>query len=120
MSQTPAEYPAPQSASKPKPKPKPKGKANVCVAEYLSSTKRIRVRCDQMLIHTSRTEGGVRALNPHSVQARYEDLLRAPPPNVMDDLFLVRGLRMLGPCFLSFTRGPLSLYGLLCSPLLSV
>ena len=76
----------------------PKVKANICLADYLTSTKRIRVRWDQILIDTSRTEGQIRGLNPDRVQARYEDLLRAPPPDVIDNLLLVPGVRTFCTC----------------------
>ena len=94
---TPAvEAPAPQPkpAAKPKPKPKPKGKADINLADYLTSTKRIRVRWDQILIDRDCSEGQVRGLNPNGVQARYDDLLRAPPPNCIDDVLLVPGVHM--------------------------
>ena len=93
----PAPEPQPKPAAKPKPKPKPKGKAEVNLADYLTSTKHIRVRWDQILIDRDRHEGQVRGLNPDRVQARYDDLLRAPPPDCIDDLLLVRGVRMFCP-----------------------
>ena len=77
--------------------PKPKGKADINMADYLTSTKRIRVRWDQILIDRDRSEGQVRGLNPDRVQARYDDLLRAPPPDCIDDLLLVPGVRMFCP-----------------------
>ena len=40
------------------------------------------------------SQGQVRGLNPDRVQARYDDLLRAPPPECIDDLLLVPGVRM--------------------------
>ena len=93
----PAPEPQPKPAAKPKPKPKPKGKAEVNLADYLTSTKRIRVRWDQILIDRDCYEGQVRGLNPDRVQARYDDSLRAPPPDCIDDLLLVRGVRMFCP-----------------------
>ena len=90
----PAPEPQPKPAAKPKPKPKPKRKAEVNLADYLTSTKRIRVRWDQILIDRDRSEGQVRGLNPDRVQARYDDSLRAPPPDCIDDLLLVPGVRM--------------------------
>ena len=48
--EAPAPEPQPKPATKPKPKPKPKGKADINLADYLTSTKRIRVRRDQILI----------------------------------------------------------------------
>ena len=93
----PALEPQPKPAAKPKPKPKPKGRAEVNLADYLTSTKRIRVRWDQILIDRDRSEGEVRGLNPDRVQARYDDLLRAPPPDCIDDLLLVPGVCMFCP-----------------------
>ena len=77
--ETPAEDLAPQPPGKPKPKAKPKGKTNICLADYLTSTKRILVRWDQILIDTSCTEGQVRGLTPDRVEALCEDLLCTPP-----------------------------------------
>ena len=90
----PAAEPQPKPAAKPKPKPKRKGKAEVNLADYLTSTKRIRVRRDQILIDRDRCEGQVRGLNPDRVQTRYDDLLRATPPDCIDNLLLVPGVRM--------------------------
>ena len=92
--EAPAPEPQPKPAAKPKPKPKPKGKANINVADYLTSTNRIRVRWDQILLDRDRSEGQVRGLNPNRVQARYDDLLQAPPPDCIDDLLLVPGVHM--------------------------
>ena len=94
---TPAPKPQPKPSAKPKPKPKPKGKAEVNLPHYLTSTKRIRVRWDHILIDRDRSEGEVCGLNPDRVQARYDDLLRAPPPDGIDDLLLVPGVRMFCP-----------------------
>ena len=55
--EAPAPEPQPKPAAKPKPKPKPKGKADINLADYLTSTKRIRVRWDQILIDRDRSEG---------------------------------------------------------------
>ena len=93
----PAPKPQPKPAAKPKPKPKPKGKAEVNLADYLTSTKRIRVRWDQILIDRDCYDGQVCGLNPDRVQARYNDLLRASPPDCIDDLLLVGGLCMFCP-----------------------
>ena len=93
----PAPEPHPKPAAKPKPKPKPKGKAQVNLADYLTSTKRIRVRWDQILIDRGCSKGQVRGLNPDRVQARYDDLFRAPPPDCIDDLLLVSDVRMFCP-----------------------
>ena len=93
----PAPEPQPKPAAKPKPKPKPKGKAEVNLEDYLTSTKRIRLQWDQILIDTDRSEGQVRGLNPDRVQARYDDLLRAPPSDCIDDLLLVPGVCMFCP-----------------------
>ena len=94
-----AEAPTPETqpkpAAKPKPKPKPKGTAEINLAVYFTSTKRIRVRWDQILIDRDRSEGQVRGLNPDRVQAHYDDLLWTPPPDCLDDLLLVPGVRML-------------------------
>ena len=95
--EAPAPEPQPKPAAKPKPKPKPKGKADINLANYLTSTKRIRVRWDQILIDRDRSEGQVRGLNPDRVKARYDDLLRAPPPDCIDDLLPVLGVRMFCP-----------------------
>ena len=100
----PAPEPQPKPAAKPKPKPKPKGKAEVNLADYLTSTKRIRVRWDQILIDRDRSEGQVCGLNPDPVPARYDDILRAPPPDCIDNL-LVPGVRM-------FCRGLFRLYSI--------
>ena len=70
----PAPEPQPKPAAKPKPKPKPKGKTDVNLADYLTSTKCIRVRWDQILIDADRSEGQVRGLNPDRVQTRYDYL----------------------------------------------
>ena len=59
------------------------------------------------MIYTLRTEGHVRGLKPDRVQARYEDLLRAPTPVVIDDLLLVLALCMFRTCVLGFTCWPL-------------
>ena len=93
----PAQEPQPNPAALPKPKPKPKGKAEVNLANYLTSTKRICLQWDQILIDRDRSEGKVRGLNPDGVQARYDDLLRAPPPDCIEDFLLVLGVRMLCP-----------------------
>ena len=92
--EAPAPEPQPKLAAKPKPKPKPKGKAEIKLAHYLTSTKHIRVRSDQFLIDRDHSEGQVRGLNPDRVQARYDDLSRAPPPDCIDHLLLVPGVRM--------------------------
>ena len=55
--EAPALEPQPKPAAKPKPKPKPKGKADVNLAHYLTSTKRIRLRWHQILIDRDRSEG---------------------------------------------------------------
>ena len=49
------------------------------------------------MIDRDRSEAQVRGLNPDRVQARYDDLLRAPPPDCIDDLLLVLGVRMFYP-----------------------
>ena len=95
--EAPTPEPQPKPAAKPKPKAKPKGKAEVNVADYLTSTKRIRVRWNHILIGRERSEGQVRGLNPDRVQARYDDLLRAPPLDCIDDLLLVPGVCMFCP-----------------------
>ena len=41
--EAPTLEPQPKPAAKPKPKPKPKGKADINLADYLTSMKRIRV-----------------------------------------------------------------------------
>ena len=52
--EAPAPQPQPKPAAKPKPKPKPKGKAEINLADYLTSRKRICVRWDQAsLIETA-------------------------------------------------------------------
>ena len=108
MSNVPEAQPveqAPKPVAKPKAKPKPKAKKDMCLPDYLISTKCIHVRWDQISIDKWRTEGQVRGLNPDRVQAHHEDLLRAPPPNVIDDLLLVRGVLMFYfPCFGCFCR----------------
>ena len=76
--EAPAPKPQPKPAAKPKPKPKSNGQANMNLADYVTATKRIRVRWDQILIDRDRSEGQVRGLNPDRVQACYDDLLRAP------------------------------------------
>ena len=94
-----ARAPEPQAkpAAKLKPKPNSKGKAEVNLADYLTSNKHIRVQWDQILIDRDRFEGQVRGLNPDRVKARFDDLTRAPPPDDIDDLLLVPGVRMLCP-----------------------
>ena len=87
----------PKLAAKAKPNPKPKGKATINLGDYVTSTKRIRIGWDQILIDIDRFEGQVRALNPDRVQARYDDLSRAPPPDCIDDLLLVPGVPMFCP-----------------------
>ena len=89
--------PRPKPAAKPKPKPKPKGKGEVSPADYLTSTKRIRVRWDQILIDKDRSDCQICGLNPDGVEACYDDLLRAPPPDCIDDLLLVSGVCMFCP-----------------------
>ena len=69
----------------------------VNLVDYLTSTKRIRVRWDRILIDSDRSEGQDRGLNPDQVQARCDDLLRAPRPDGIDDLVLVLGVRMFCP-----------------------
>ena len=44
------------------------------------------------MIDRDRSEGQVRGLNPYRVQARYDELLRAPPPDCIDHLMLVPGV----------------------------
>ena len=100
--EAPAPKPQPKAAAQLKPKPERKGKADINLADYLSSTKRIRVRWDQIQIDRDCSEGQVRGLNPDRVQARYDDLLRAPPPDRIDDLLLVPGVRMFCSLLFSF------------------
>ena len=100
--EAPAPEPQPKPAAKRKPKPEPKGKADINLADYLTSTKRIRVRWDPILIDRDRSEGHVRGLNPDRVLARYDDLLRAPPPDFIDDLLLVPGVCMFCPVLFRF------------------
>ena len=92
-----APEPQPKPAAKPKPKPKPRGKADINLADYLTSTKSIRVRWDQILIDRDCSEGQVRGLKADRVKARYDDFLRAPPPDCSDDSLLVPGVRMFCP-----------------------
>ena len=56
--------------------------------------KHIRVRWNQIVIDRDRSESQVRGLNPDRVQAHYDDLLRATPPDCNDDLLLVSGVRI--------------------------
>ena len=90
----PATQPQPKPAAESRPKPEPKGKAKINLADYLTSTKRIRVRWDLILINRDRSEGQVRELNPDRVPTRYDDLLRAPPLDCIDNLLLVPGVCM--------------------------
>ena len=69
---------------------------------------------------SQRAKGVVSGLNPNSLQARYEDLLREPPPHPIDYILLVLGVCMFCTCFLGFTRQPLSLHCVPCSLLRSV
>ena len=48
--ETHAPEPQPKPVAKPKPKPKPKAKADINLADYFTSTKRLRVGLDQILI----------------------------------------------------------------------
>ena len=100
--EAPAPEPQPKPAAKPKPKPKPNGKADINLADYLTFTKHICAQWDQILIDRDRSEGQVRGLNPDRVQARYDDLLRAAPPDCIDDLLLVPGVRMFCPVMFRF------------------
>ena len=95
--EAPAPEPQPKPAAKANPMPKPKGKAHINLGDYPTSTKRIRVRWDQIVIDRDRFEGQFRGLNPDRVQARYDDLSQAPPPDCVDDLLLVPGVRMFCP-----------------------
>ena len=95
---TTVDAPAPEPQPKEpklKPKPKPKGKVEVNLADYLTSTKGIGVRWDQIKIDRDCSEGKVRRLNPDRVQARCDDLLRGP--SCIDDLLMVPGVRMFCP-----------------------
>ena len=100
--EAPAPEPQPKPAAKRKPKPKPKGKADINLADYLTYTKRLRVRWDQILIDRDCSKGQVRGLNPDRLQARYDDSLRAPPPDCIDDLLLIPGVRMFCPILFRF------------------
>ena len=87
----------PNRSQSPNPKERQKSRWRFKNQDYLTSTKRIRVRWHQTLIDRDRSEGQVRGLNPDRVQARYDDSLRAPPPDCIDDLLLVPGVRMFCP-----------------------
>ena len=105
---TPAvEARAPEPQPKPAAKPKPNrsqspNRKERQTSDYLTSTERIRVRWDHILIDRDRSEGQVRGLSPDRVHACYDDLLRAPPPDCIDDLLLVPGVRMFCPVSFRF------------------
>ena len=77
--EAPAPGPQPKPAAKPKPKPKPKGSAEINLEDYLTSTKRIRVRWDEILVDRDHSEGQFFGLNPDRVQARYVRAWPASP-----------------------------------------
>ena len=86
---------------KPKAAPKKSSSAFIKLSDWVTSTTKIKVRWDQIIIDHDRKFGQVRRISDDRVQRRYNDLKAAPPVDYIQDLLFYKVTRMCVVVFFS-------------------
>ena len=79
---------------KPKAAPKKNSSSSIKLSDWVTSTTKIKVRWDQIIIDHDRKFGQVRRISDDRVQRRYDDLKAAPPVDYIQDLLFYKVTRM--------------------------
>ena len=77
---------------KPKAAPKKNSSSSIKLSDWVTSTTKIKVRWDQIIIDHNRKFGQVRRISDDRVQRRYDDLKAAPPVDYIQDLLFIKSL----------------------------
>ena len=73
--------------------PKKNSTSSIKLSDWVTSTTKIKVRWDQIIIDHDRKFGQVRRISDDRVQRRYDDLKAAPPVDYIQDLsFFIKSL----------------------------
>ena len=86
---------------KPKAAPKKNSSSSIKLSDWVTSTTKIKVRWDQIIIDHDRKFGQVRRISDDRVQRRYDDLKAAPPVDCIQDLLFYKVTRMCVVVFFS-------------------
>ena len=86
---------------KPKAAPKKNSSSSIKLSDWVTSTTKIKVRWDQIIIDHDRKFGQVRRISDDRVQRRYDDLKAAPPVDYIQDLLFYKVTRMCVVVFFS-------------------
>ena len=86
---------------KPKAAPKKNSSSSIKLSYWVTSTTKIKVRWDQIIIDHDRKFGQVRRISDDRVQHRYNDLKAAPPVDYIQDLLFSKVTRMCVVVFFS-------------------
>ena len=86
---------------KPKAAPKKNSSSSFKLSDWVTSTTKIKVRWDQIIIDHDRKFGQVRRISDDRVQRRYDDLKAAPIVDYIQDLLFYKVTRMCVVVFFS-------------------
>ena len=86
---------------KPKAAPKKNSTSSIKLSDRVTSTTKIQVRWDQIIIDHDRKFGQFRRISDDCVQRRYDDLKAAPPVDYIQDLLFYKVTRMCVVVFFS-------------------
>ena len=86
---------------KPKAAPKKNSSSSIKLSDWVTSTTKIKVRWDQIIIDHDRKFGQLRRISDDRVQRRYDDLKAAPPVDYIQDLLFYKVTRMCVVVFFS-------------------
>ena len=79
---------------KPKAAPKKSSTSSIKLSDWVTSTTKIKVCWDQIIIDHDRNFGQVRRISDDRVQRRYDELKAAPPVHYIQDLLFYKVTRM--------------------------
>ena len=86
---------------KPKAAPKKNSTSSIKLSDWVTSTTKIKVRWDEIIIDHDRKFGQVRRISDDRVHRRYDDLKAAPPVDYIQDLLFYKVTRMCVVVFFS-------------------
>ena len=86
---------------KPKAAPKKNSTSSIKFSDWVTSTSKINLRWDQIIIDHDRKFGQVRRILDDRVSHRYDDFKAAPPVDHIHDLFFYKVTRMCVVAFFS-------------------
>ena len=75
---------------KPKATPKQNSSSSIRLSDWVTSTTKMKVRWDQIIINHDQKFGQVRRISHDRVQCRYDDLKAAQPVDYIQDLFFYK------------------------------